>query len=176
MKRVTIAAAVLLAAVSTAEARRAAFQTGGRLECDDRYPWTCDVRGWEVPASRAPIRQRGDALPRVAGLVAPLATKAAEIVTACGSQIISSVRNTLVAGTRRVSLHATGQAVDLRGNPSCIYSMLHGWPGGATTDYGRVNHVHISYGGREHGLRFTHGSSRKNNAGRHSRARGGKAR
>ncbi|NJO53955.1 MAG: hypothetical protein HC829_03140 [Bacteroidales bacterium] len=92
-----------------------------------------------------------------AGLVKPLAEKVAEIVAACGSRVISGVRHTRVAGTRTVSLHASGQAVDIRGNPACIYRHLQGWPGGYTIDYSRAQHVHISYGGREHGLRFAHG-------------------
>ncbi|KAA5603088.1 hypothetical protein [Blastochloris sulfoviridis] len=92
-----------------------------------------------------------------AGVVKPLADKAAEIVAACGARVISGVRHTRVAGTRTMSLHASGQAIDMRGNPACIYRHLQGWPGGYTTDYGRAQHVHISYGGREHGLRFAHG-------------------
>jgi uncharacterized protein YcbK (DUF882 family) len=94
-----------------------------------------------------------------AGVVKPLADKAAEIVAACGARVISGVRHTRVAGTRTMSLHASGQAIDMRGNPACIYRHLQGWPGGYTTDYGRAQHVHISYGGREHGLRFAHGGN-----------------
>lgn len=99
----------------------------------------------------------------IAGIVAPLAAKVSEIKSACGSHVISGVRHTYVAGTRRISLHASGRAVDLSGNPSCIYSMLHGWPGGVSTDYARVRHVHLSYdpvGHREWGLRFVHGGHR----------------
>jgi hypothetical protein len=103
------------------------------------------------------------ALPRVApsksldGVVPILAEKVREIVATCGSQIWSTVRHTFVAGTRRISQHASGTAVDLHGNPGCIYAMLRGWPGGYSTDYARVRHVHVSYGGREHGARFAHG-------------------
>lgn len=94
-----------------------------------------------------------------AGLVAPLAWKAREITSACGSRIISAVRHTRIAGTRRISLHSYGEAVDIAGNPSCIYAHLNGWPGGYSIDYGRVRHVHISYepSGREWGARFRHG-------------------
>lgn len=63
-----------------------------------------------------------------------------------------------------MSLHASGNAVDMQGNPTCIYAHLHGWPGGYSTDYSRVRHVHISYdaaGGREMGLRFAHGGGHK---------------
>lgn len=94
------------------------------------------------------------------GIVAPLAAKVAEIQSSCGSKVISGVRHTYVAGTRRVSLHASGKAVDMAGNPGCIYSHLAGWSGGYSTDYARMAHVHISYdasGGREMGIRFVHG-------------------
>jgi len=103
----------------------------------------------------------------VSGIVAPLAAKVAEIQSACGSKIISAIRHTNVAGTRTRSLHASGQAVDMAGNPSCIYALLRGWAGGYSTDYSSVNHVHISYGGREHGVRFAHRSHAKRHA--HSR-------
>ena len=65
-----------------------------------------------------------------------------------------------------MSLHASGRAVDMKGNPSCIYAHLHGWPGGYSIDYGRVHHVHISLGGREDGLRFAHGGHRRHYAHR----------
>lgn len=94
----------------------------------------------------------------LAGVTPPLAAKARQIVGACGSRVTSGVRHTRAAGSRRLSLHASGRAVDLAGNPRCIYRMLAGWPGGVSTDYGRVRHVHVSYGGREHGLRFAHRS------------------
>lgn len=100
------------------------------------------------------------------GLVAPLAAKVAEIVGACGSRVISGVRHTFIAGTHRISLHAFGEAADVAGNGACIYRELAGWPGGYSTDYDRVGHVHISFepNGREWGLRFVHG-------GRHHRRR-----
>jgi hypothetical protein len=95
---------------------------------------------------------------RVGGIVSPLAAKIREISSSCGSSIVSGVRHTRIANTRATSLHASGQAVDMKGNPRCIYQHLAGWPGGYSTDYGRVQHVHISYsgGGREWGLRFAH--------------------
>jgi hypothetical protein len=98
------------------------------------------------------------------GIVAPLATKVSEIRSACGSKVISGVRHTKVAGTRRMSLHASGKAVDLQGNPSCMYSMLHGWAGGYSVDYARVRHLHLSYdpdGGREMGVHFVHGGGHR---------------
>jgi hypothetical protein len=93
----------------------------------------------------------------LAGVVGPLASKARQIMASCGSRVVSGYR----AGDGH-SHHSTGNAVDLQGNPSCIYSMLRGWPGGVTTDYASAPggaHVHVSYapGGREWGLRFAHG-------------------
>lgn len=99
----------------------------------------------------------------MSGVVPPLAAKAAQISAACpGAHVISAVRHTRIRGTRRMSLHATGEAVDMRGNPSCIYAQLRNWPGGYSTDYGRAKHVHISLSssGREMGLRFVHGGGR----------------
>ncbi|MDB5580489.1 MAG: hypothetical protein JWR80_5665 [Bradyrhizobium sp.] len=98
------------------------------------------------------------------GLSGSLAAKVSEIVSSCGSKVISGVRHTRIAGTRHMSLHTSGKAVDMSGNPSCIYSALSGWPGGYSTDYGHMGHVHISYdpdGGREMGLRFRHGGHRR---------------
>lgn len=90
------------------------------------------------------------------GVAPELAAKAREIASACGSRVVSGVRHTRVAGTRRMSLHASGRAVDMAGNPACIYARLRGWPGGYSTDYGRVRHVHFSLGGREDWMRFAH--------------------
>lgn len=116
------------------------------------------ARGW--PADHGLHWSGGVHLPVPAGIlrgVAPeLAANAREIASACGSRIISGVRHTRVAGTRRMSLHASGRAVDMAGNPRCIYARLRGWPGGVSTDYGRVRHVHFSLGGGEDGLRFAH--------------------
>lgn len=100
----------------------------------------------------APSEARG-----TAGIINPLASKVEEIRAGCGSTIVSAVRHTRIAGTRRMSLHASGRAVDMSGNPGCIYAHLRSWPGGYSTDYGRMRHVHISYGGYEMGLRFRHG-------------------
>ena len=103
------------------------------------------------------------------GVYAPLASKAQEIVSACGSTVISGVRHTFVEGTHSLSEHATGHAVDVRGNPACIYSHLSGWPGGYSTDYSTMQHVHISLGGREDGLRFVHHHSRQHHRHHHRR-------
>ncbi len=95
------------------------------------------------------------------GIVAPLANKVSNIQRACpGTRVISALRRTYVRGTRRISLHASGKAVDVRGRYGCIYSQLKGWPGGYSIDASRVHHIHISYdpwGRREWGFRFRHG-------------------
>jgi hypothetical protein len=90
----------------------------------------------------------------LSGVTPVLASKAREIASSCGSSIISTI-----SGRGRKSNHPIGRAVDMKGNPSCIYAHLKGWPGGYSTDYGKVQHVHISYnpGGQEWGLRFAHG-------------------
>lgn len=107
----------------------------------------------------------------MSGVVGALVTKANEIVSACGSVVLSGVRRgAVVAGTHHASLHASGHAIDIRGNPSCIYGRLRNWSGGVSTDYGSVQHVHFSLGGREDGLRFRHGSHRRH-ASRHRHGR-----
>lgn len=106
----------------------------------------------------------------LAGVSAPLAAKAREIAQACGSRVVSGLRHTRVAGTGRWSLHASGRAVDMAGNPSCIYAHLRGWPGGYSIDYAAARHVHISLGGSEDGLRFAHRSARSRFAARRHRS------
>lgn len=110
----------------------------------------------------------------LAGVVAPLAAKARQLQSICNARIISAVRHTYIAGTGgRLSLHASGRAVDIAGNPSCLYANLRNWPGGVSMDYGRVRHVHLSYapGGPEWGARFNHGGGRARRA-RYARRRG----
>lgn len=118
------------------------------------------------PAPRAvAVRESHASQGYSAGLVGPLQAKLASIQAACpGTHAISGVRHTRIAGTRRMSLHAQGKAVDVRGPYGCIYAQLKGWSGGYSTDAGRVKHIHISYdagGGREMGLRFAHGGGRR---------------
>ena len=117
-----------------------------------------------APAADPVERESGaPANQSMASIVPPLAAKVAQIQSACpGSHVISGLRHTRIRGSGRLSLHATGEAVDMRGNPSCVYAQLRDWPGGYSTDYGRVQHVHISLsaGGREAGLRFTHGGGK----------------
>lgn len=115
-------------------------------------------------------REPARAATSMKGIVPGLAAKVAEIQASCpGAHVISTVRHTRIRGTRRLSLHASGEAVDMRGNPSCVYAKLQGWPGGYSTDYGRAKHIHISLSssGREMGLRFAHGGGHKSH--RHRR-------
>jgi hypothetical protein len=95
----------------------------------------------------------------LAGVTPALAAKARQIASDCGSSIISAV-----SGRGIRSNHPAGRAVDMKGNPHCIYAHLKGWPGGYSTDYAAVAHVHISYnpGGQEWGLRFAHGGGGHN--------------
>ena len=107
----------------------------------------------------------------LAGIVAPLKAKAEEIVAACGSRVVSAYRPGARIPTGRLSNHARHRAVDLQGNPSCIYRHLKGWPGGYSTDYSSAPggaHVHISYNrNMEWGARFAHRRTRTY----HARAR-----
>lgn len=104
---------------------------------------------------------------------APLNVKVAEIINDCGSHIASGFRpGARVRGSGALSNHALHRAYDLKGNPACIYSKLHGWPGGYSTDYHSApggSHVHISYNpSKEWGLRFVH------NGGRYARRHRGR--
>lgn len=121
-------------------------------------------------------RPPGESIDRAIGVNPTLAGKVSSIQAACpGTNVISGLRHTRVAGTNRMSLHASGNAVDVRGPYGCIYAQLRGWPGGYSTDAGRVNHIHISYdatSGREMGLKFAHrGGKKKRYAHRHKRLR-----
>lgn len=89
---------------------------------------------------------------------APLVKKVAEIQKACGSQIVSAYRPGAVTPYGNASEHAFKRAVDLSGNPKCIYQHLEVWEGGVSIDYAVVGHVHISWhpGGTEQGVRFAH--------------------
>lgn len=129
----------------------------------------------QTPAFTVPEASSGSAVGVfTGGLVGPLQAKLASIQSACpGTHAISGIRHTRIAGTRRMSLHAQGKAVDVRGPYGCIYGQLKDWTGGYSTDAGRVQHIHISYddgGGREMGLRFAHGGGRRH-AWRNSYAR-----
>lgn len=107
----------------------------------------------------------------LSGVVAPLASKVQEIVADCGSRIISAR-----SGRANRSNHPIGRAVDIQGNPHCIYAHLQGWPGGYSTDYEtapNAKHVHVSYnpGGMEWGLRFVHRHGHTRYAGHRRMAR-----
>lgn len=98
---------------------------------------------------------------KLADLTPGLAAKAREILGACNTKITSGYRRgARIAGSGRPSLHSTypSQAVDLVGDPKCIYARLKNWPGGYSVDYAAVRHVHVSLSssGRERGARFVH--------------------
>lgn len=104
---------------------------------------------------------------KVKDLVPQLAAKVRHILSSCaGARLISGYRpGARVRGSGRPSLHSKypSKAADLAGNPSCILTQLDDWPGGRSTDYGKVRHYHISYapGSREWGSRFAHYSARR---------------
>src|SRR5437016_3493319 len=116
-----------------------------------------DRHAHEVRSSAEPLSYYGRSWNSVGlgGISGTLAAKVSEIVASCGSTVISGFRGGAhIAGSGHASLHASGRAVDIKGNPGCIYSHLQGWPGGYSVDYGSVQHVHISLGGFEDGIRF----------------------
>lgn len=117
----------------------------------------------------------------LAGVTPVLAAKARELVAECGSRIIAGV-----AGRGRRSNHPIGRAVDVAGNPDCVYANLKrsGWRGGVSNDYHRVMcptsrgwvrcpHVHVSWnpGGQEWGLWFAHRGPHGRGETRHAAAR-----
>lgn len=113
-----------------------------------RVAWRHHARYWRRPAHEAYHAGNGGALD----------SKIAELSASCGARVISGYRpGARIAGTGRVSEHAYDHARDIVGNYSCIYAHLAGWPGGYSTDPGRVGHVHVSLGGPEDGRRFQHG-------------------
>jgi hypothetical protein len=103
----------------------------------------------------------------LAGFPKALVEKVRELQRVCGSRIVSAYRPGAVVCSRRKgkmichsSNHARKKAVDMVGNPACMYARLRGFPGGVSTDYKQVNHIHISYNpkGMEWGSRFAHRS------------------
>lgn len=126
----------------------------------------------DEPLADEPVVRRGSGSLSMAGVVPALAAKVAQIQSTCpGAHVISAVRHTRIRGSRHMSLHATGEAVDMRGNPSCVYAQLRDWQGGYSTDYGRAQHVHISLAanGREAGLRFRYGGGKSHRHHRFAR-------
>lgn len=106
--------------------------------------------------------------PSLAGYPAPLVAKVQELKAACGAVLISAFRpGAKIRGSGHPSLHASRRAVDMTGNAACIYRHLADWPGGVSTDYSAVAHVHISYapGGQEWGSRFSHWRPRRTGVG-----------
>lgn len=106
--------------------------------------------------------------PSLAGYPAPLIAKVQELKTHCGAKLISAFRpGAKIRGSGRPSLHASKRAVDMTGNVSCIYARMKNWPGGYSTDYRAVAHIHFSYepNGREWGSRFVHWKPRKTGVG-----------
>jgi hypothetical protein len=130
----------------TTQVRKYRFSRSGTVE---------KQRAYKKHAKKRPVARSGSV--SLAGVTPVLAAKAREIASSCGGSVISGVSR---RGGR--SNHPIGRAVDMRGNPSCIYAHLKGWPGGYSTDYRSAGHVHISYnpGGQEWGLRFAHGGHR----------------
>lgn len=154
MKRLILAAAAIFAVSASAHSQSALEWAAQGM--DRKVGKSETYRHTDRNFMRRLIRAEG----RIAGVYGPLAMKAREIESACGSHVLSGLRHTRVAGTHRMSLHASGHAVDMAGNPGCIYAHLRGWSGGYSTDYARVHHIHISLGGREDGIRFAHRGGR----------------
>lgn len=133
---------------------------------DDRDGYSGTKRPRATKSEKRRVLSTGRNSVSLSGITPPLAAKAREIQAACGSKVVSAIRRgaRVYGGSR--SNHASGRAVDLQGNPSCIYAHVRDWPGGVSTDYATAPggpHVHLSYnpGGMEWGLRFRHRHARK---------------
>lgn len=108
-----------------------------------------------------------DHLPGVSMKGAPAALQdwMRKVAAACpGFKAISVCRpGARVAGSGRISLHASCRAVDFQVRDyACAQAVLKGFPGGLSTDPYRVKHLHASWspGGREWKARFAHGGGR----------------
>ncbi len=88
----------------------------------------------------------------VPGVDRELAAVYAYVRARCkGIRVVSAVRRTYISGSRRRSLHWSGNALDFRASSyRCAYAALrsYGWKGGWARDGVRCRHIHISYGGR----------------------------
>jgi len=128
--------------------------------CGGRTEWAADFGHHRRTHAAYFFRRYHEPVGSAAGIGGgrvELEAKAREIVSSCGSTIISAFRpGARIAGSGHASMHASGRAIDIKGNPHCIYSHLGGWPGGYSVDYGAVQHVHVSLGGFEDGIRFSH--------------------
>jgi hypothetical protein len=196
MTKIVVAGALSLGTATMANAagfNHARYENGvqvaslGGAFCTDR-PWTCSSREDSAATSSHAIRAGHPRIterhhgPSASDLISTLQSKVTEIISACGSKLISGYRpGARVAGSGHPSLHSVypARAADMAGNPSCIYSHLQGWAGGYSTDYGHVHHVHLSYSppgtgylaGREWHARFVHytGGYHRRYSGRHHR-------
>jgi hypothetical protein len=183
MTKMVVAGALSFGTATMADAagiNHARYENGIRVAslgggfCTDR-PWTCRGSEESAATSSHAIRAGHPHIterhahhgPSVGDLISTLQSKVSEIMSACGSKLISGYRpGARVAGSGHPSLHSVypARAADMAGNPACIYSHLQGWAGGYSTDYGRVRHVHLSYSppgsgylaGREWHARFAH--------------------
>jgi hypothetical protein len=165
MQRLLGAAALALALVAGANAADARRHDDCvyRVKCAGTYCWPVCERRVE-PRRRTHRHARRHAKSRAdrtaSGLPGPLVAKVLELDRACGMRVISTFRpGALVAGTRRVSLHALHEAADIAGGDyACAYARLARWPGGVSTDAAAVHHIHLSWepGGREWRARFVH--------------------
>ncbi len=102
---------------------------------------------------------RGDYAVSTRGVSAKLVNTMRYVRARCsGVRAVSGVRNTRTPAGR-ISLHATGHALDFRANSyKCAYRALKsaGWRSGMSRDGVRCRHIHISHGGRyrePHGFR-----------------------
>ncbi len=140
--------------------------------CTER-PWNCEYTRDVVRESvRTPVIRKYNRPGGRRRIARTVPFPGQEIIVGCGSKLISGYRpHAHVAGTNHPSLHSTypARAADIRGNPSCAYALLRGWPGGFSVDYNRVKHIHLSYSppgsgylaGREWHTRFVHGGGHK---------------
>jgi hypothetical protein len=178
--RVIIASIAIACISSAAEARRAPVDLSQEF-IGDRYSGYAPAQAPQVyvvkkskKAYRKAKRQVAAVAKVVQGALAqhvtkdltgfpePLVAKVRELERECGSKIVSAFRpGARIARTGVLSNHAKRKAVDMAGNPACMYAHLKGFRGGVSTDYHSApggKHIHISYnpGGPEWGKRFAH--------------------
>lgn len=139
------------------------------IEPVDKRPLWCEGGGESV-AIKTPfgtnIYAKVGGRHSLNGFPTQLVSKVRELQSSCGSKIVSAYRpGARVCSRGRCvrSNHSIKRAVDMQGNPTCMYARLRSWPGGVSTDYNTApggKHIHISYnpGGMEWGVRFRHTS------------------
>ncbi len=190
-KALTITTGLVIFVISIFNIHQALASTETGFFCTER-PWACEYTRDVIRESvRTPVLRkynhpggRHDLVPelaaKVGSLVPALAAKVQEIVVGCGSKLISGFRpHAVVAHTNHASLHSAypSRAADIKGNPSCAYALLRNWPGGVSTDYNRVKHIHLSFSppgsgylaGREWHMRFVHGGAHHHRYAQHRR-------